>query len=224
MPDDRANTTHEVERVDISMLSETQRDMLWMRLRGHKVAYVFDGHEVTVSALRADQLAEAVTWVMMEVRSPPRGYYAQPHPFQRATGRGDVIAPRWRRIVAAFIDSVVLGLLSAIALRLGFPSWFVLPMSALCVVGMTKRWGRTIGKFLAEIRVVDATRRTGVTWWQSTVRWAAVGWVAIAGGWIGGSADRFLVLSQVAICAPALWDSQGRGLHDRLAGTVVLTG
>ncbi|MGZ7087788.1 MAG: RDD family protein, partial [Ilumatobacteraceae bacterium] len=86
------------------------------------------------------------------------------------------------------------------------------------------RWGRTIGKFLIEIRVVDSTRRTGLSWRQSTVRWTAIGWIAVAGGWIGGSADRFLVLSQVAICAPALWDSQGRGLHDRLAGTVVLTG
>ena len=224
MPDDRANLTHEVERVDVSMFSETQRDMLWMRLRGHEVAYAFDGHEVTVSALRADQLVDAVTWVRMEVRSPPRGYYPQAHPFQRTTGRGGVVAARWRRVVAAGIDSMVLGLLSTVAFRLGVPSWIVLATSALYVIGMTKLWGRTVGKFLIEIRVVDDARRTDVSWRQSTVRWLAVGWIAIAGGWIGGSADRFLVLSQVAICAPALWDSQGRGLHDRLAGTVVLNG
>jgi len=62
VPDNRANVTREVERIDVSMFSETQRDMLWMRLRGRNVAYVFDGQDVTVSALRADQLADAVTW------------------------------------------------------------------------------------------------------------------------------------------------------------------
>jgi uncharacterized RDD family membrane protein YckC len=223
MPQDSANTTHDVERVDVSMLSETQRDMLWMRLRGSDVMYVFDRGCVTVSASHAALLRAAVAWVSKEVRSPPRGYYPQPHPFQRTSGSGTVVAARWRRLTAACIDSVVVGMFSIIAHRLGLSPWMLIMLNAAYVIGMTARWGRTVGKFAIEIRVVDALRRRPPTWRQSAARWAAVGWISIVAGWVGGGADRPLLLAQVAIYAPALWDARGRGLHDRVAGTLVVT-
>jgi uncharacterized RDD family membrane protein YckC len=222
MPQDGADLTHDVERVDVSTFSETQRDMLWMRLRAGDVLHVFDGHDVTVPAIRAAELFDAVAWVTREVRSPPRGHYPQPHPFERTAERGVVIAARWRRVVAACIDSVVLGMLSVAAHRLGAPRRLVVLLGALYVIVMTWRWGRTVGKFLIEIRVVDAARRRP-NLRQSIVRWAAVGWIGIAARWSDGSANKALFFAQLAIYVPALFDPLGRGLHDRLAGTMVVS-
>ncbi|MEY2554356.1 MAG: hypothetical protein QOC57_2216 [Ilumatobacteraceae bacterium] len=226
MPRDPAKltprVTPDVERVDISMLSETQRDMLWMRLRGHDVPYVFDGATVTVPLMLAALLADAIIWVKTEVWSPPRGYYPEVHPFQRLAGRGVVIAPRWRRLTAACIDRALLGMLIATAHRQGAPAWLLWSMSALYTIGPTRRWGRTIGKFLMEIRVVDANGSGRLTWQQSTARWAIVAWMGIVAGWVGG-ADKFLLAAQLCIFVPALFDSRGRGLHDRLAGTMVIS-
>ena len=220
MPQDGADLTHDVERVDVSTFSDTQRDMLWMRLRAGDVLHAFDGHDVTVPATRAGELSDAVAWVRREVRAPPRGY-PQPHPFQRTAGRGVVVAARWRRVAAALIDSVVLTMLSVAAHRLGASRRLVVLIGALYVIVMTWRWGRTVGKFLIEIRVVDAARRRP-NLRQSIVRWAAVGWIGIAARWTGGDANRLLFFAQLAIYVPALYDPLGRGLHDRLAGTMVV--
>jgi uncharacterized RDD family membrane protein YckC len=222
MPQDGADLTHDVERVDVSTFSETQRDMLWMRLRAGDVLHVFDGHDVTVPANRAAELSAAVEWVRREVRSPPRGHYPQPHPFERSAGRGVVVAARWRRVVATLIDSVVITMLSVAARRLGASLRFVEVVSALYIIVMTWRWGRTVGKFLIEIRVVDAGRRRP-NWRQSIVRWAAVGWIGIAAHWFGGSANKALLIAELAIYVPVLFDPLGRGLHDRLAGTMVVS-
>ena len=66
MPQDGADLTHDVERVDVSTFSETQLDMLWMRLRTGDVLHVFDGHGVTVPANRAAALSGAVDWARRE--------------------------------------------------------------------------------------------------------------------------------------------------------------
>ena len=222
MPQDGADQTHDVERVDVSTFSETQRDMLWMRLRAGDILHVFDGHDVTVPANHATELFDAVEWVRREVRSPPRGHYPQPHPFERTAGRGVVVAARWRRVVAMLIDTVVLTMLSIAAHRLGASNRFVAVVDALYVIVMTWRWGRTVGKFVIEIRVIDASRRRP-NWRQSIVRWAAVGWIGIAAHLTGGSVNKALFIAELAIYVPALFDPLGRGLHDRLAGTMVVS-
>ena len=74
------------------------------------------------------------------------------------------------------IDTVVLTMLSIAAHRLGASNRFVAVVDALYVIVMTWRWGRTVGKFVIEIRVIDASRRRP-NWRQSIVRWAAVGWI-----------------------------------------------
>ncbi len=132
-----------------------------------------------------------------------------------------MVAARWRRVAAALIDSVVLTMLSVAAHRLGASRRLVVLIGALYVIVMTWRWGRTVGKFLIEIRVVDAARRRP-NLRQSIVRWAAVGWIGIAARWTGGDANRLLFFAQLAIYVPALFDPLGRGLHDRLAGTMVV--
>jgi uncharacterized RDD family membrane protein YckC len=222
MEHERADVTHEVERVDVSVLSETQRDMLWMRLRRDDVAYVFDGDHVTVSDSNAPLLVEALAWVNSEVRSPPQGFYERPRPFRRTLDDGSVIASRWRRIAGAYVDSIVIGVPFATAHRLGLSSWALFPLSALYVIGMTGRWGRTVGKLATGTKVVSVVGRPRLTWRQSGARWVEVGWIGIAAGLVGGDAALLLFLLQAVVYAPVLWDPLGRGLHDRLADTIVI--
>jgi uncharacterized RDD family membrane protein YckC len=213
--------THDVERADVSMLSETQRDMLWMRLRADDVTYVFDGEDVAVPAVNAPLLTDALSWVNTEVQSPPPGFYRPPHPFER-TLHGSVIASPWRRAIGAYIDAIVVGLLFSVARGLGSPAWVVLPLAGLYVVAMTGLWGRTVGKLATGTRVVDALDLGPVSWRQSLGRWAHVGWIGIAAGLVGGRAALLLFLLQVVTYAPIVWDSQARGLHDHAAGTIVM--
>lgn len=213
--------THDVERADVSMLSETQRDMLWMRLRADNVTYVFDGQGVAVPATVGPLLTDALSWVNTEVQSPPPGFYRPVHPFQR-TLHGSVVASPWRRAIGAYIDAIVVGTMFAVARESGSPSWVLLPLSALYVVAMTGLWGRTVGKFATGTRVVHALDLGPATWRQSLGRWAHVGWIGIAATLVGGDAALLLFLLQVVAYAPILWDSQARGLHDRAAGTIVM--
>ena len=134
MPSDGADLTHDVERVDVSMLSETQCDMLWMRLRAAAVMYVFDGGDVTVPATGSAVLTEAIGWVRKEVRSPSPGRYAVPHPYQRTLIDGAVAAPRWRRLAAAGIDSVIAGTVFAFARRLGVVTWIPFALNTVYVM------------------------------------------------------------------------------------------
>ena len=236
MPRDRANSTPDVERVDVSMLSETQRDMLWMRLRGDDVTYVFDGVAVTVPVASAARIADALVWVTTEVWSPPRGYYPPLHPFQRTVAPHVIVAARWRRLTAFCIDTVLLGTVSAAARAVSVPGWLLIILNAAYVIGATRLWGQTAGKFVTQIRVVDVTGRgagtggagrggagmEGVGWLQSLVRWAPIGYLGIVSG-VVGETGWFLVLVELAIYTPALWDTLGRGLHDRLARTMVIS-
>ncbi len=214
--------THDVERADVSMLSETQRDMLWMRLRADDVNFVFDGQRVAVPATNAPLLTDALSWVDTEVQSPPPGFYRSPHPFQRTLNDGSIIASPWRRAIGAYIDAIVVGMLFVVARVLGSPSWTLLPLSAVYVVGMTGLWGRTVGKFATGSRVVHALDLGPAMWRQSLGRWAHVGWIGIAAGLVGGDAALSLLLLQVVTYVPILWDSRARGLHDRAAGTIVM--
>lgn len=222
MTEDRAKVTHDVERVDVSMLSDTQLDMLWMRLRGDDVAYVFDGRDLTVSAARVTFAQDAVAWARREVWSPPRGYYPPLRPFQRTVGHDAIVAARWRRAAAACIDSAFLGVLFTLGARLGMPAWTSLLAGCAYTIATTSTWGCTLGKFLVEIRVVDAFSLEHVTARQSAARWVPLGAIGVAAGLVGGS-DKFLAAAQLAIYLPALFDGRGRGLHDRLAGTIVIS-
>ena len=222
MAHERADLNHEIECVDVSTLSETQRDMLWMRLRRDDVTFVFDGHDVTVPEASGPLLADALAWVNTEVQSPPQGFYPPVRPFRSVLDDRSVIASRWRRFTGAYIDGIVIGVPFATAHRLGLPNWALLPLSAVYVVGMIGLWGRTVGKLATGTKVVSVVGRPRLTWGQSVARWVDVGWIGIAAGLVGGHAALLLFLLQAVAYAPILWDPLGRGLHDRLADTIVI--
>jgi uncharacterized RDD family membrane protein YckC len=73
------------------------------------------------------------------------------------------------------------------------------------------RWGKTLGKRLMGISVVTAAGAQKVSFGSALGR-AAVVWV---GGWVP-----LLVL---IVFAWAFWDDRNQGLHDKVAGTIVIS-
>jgi uncharacterized RDD family membrane protein YckC len=211
---------NEPDRVDVSQLSESQRDMLWMRLRADDVLFAFDGQTVTVRNTSVEELTSALSWVENDLQ-PMAEDYATPRPLRRVADDGSVVAARWRRLAGWFIDSAVVGVTFTAAQRLGMSWWMLLPLSALYTIGMTHTCGRTVGKFAAGTEVVDQATGALPSWSQAAFRWGTIASVSTAYSLFGSELRPLLALTQIAIYAPILWDPRGRGLHDVAAKTYV---
>lgn len=115
-------------------------------------------------------------------------------------GRGSM-AGTWRRIIALFVDwnaARLVTLLLVDGVSPGTQSLITLGIFALEITLLTWLAQASFGQRLVGIRVVGLTRRLGV--------------VACA-------------LRTVLICLvfpPLVWDSDGRGLHDRAVDSVVV--
>ena len=154
-----------------------------------------------------------------------------------ASPAGPLAAPRGRRLAGRIVDLVVAGwVLAFVAIELDGrilggdilarrPLSAVTPegtrlaviallvVAALEVVPMALR-GRTPGKVLLGMRVVDVDTGGPPGFLRAILRALLVhGWVALpALGW----------LLPVAVAVTTLVSPSGRGIHDRLAGTLVL--
>jgi uncharacterized RDD family membrane protein YckC len=106
-----------------------------------------------------------------------------------------------RRVVALFIDWFA-ALIVARALvgtpENTFESFATLGIFALEVALLTWLWGSSFGQRLVGLRVVGRRRRLGLI----------------------GSMLRTVLICMVI--PPLVWDSDGRGLHDRAVDTVVV--
>ena len=211
---------NEPDGVDVSQLTESQRDMLWMRLRADDVLFVFDGQTVNVPSTNVDELTSALSWIKNDLQPMPE-VYPTPRPLLRVADDGAVVASRLRRLIGWYIDAALIGLSYAAAHLLGVSMWMLLPLSALYTIAMTHTWGRTVGKFVAGTQVVDDATGGPPSWSHSTMRWGVVAFVGIAASLFGHAVGLLLGAVQIAIYAPILWDRRGRGLHDVVAGTYV---
>ena len=176
----------------------------------------------------------------------------------------------WRRAAARFLDTCamvvieavmifVAALIAGIVAHPGFFSeenseqfmvlWVLLMVPAsipayLFEVGSTARFGQTLGKRLADIRVVrwdgeaaavgDQAR---LAHWRFGARWAiphvpgivaavVAGIVALPGvqdaGDFWGPVAGAAVVPWALVYASSLWDKNRRGWHDKAAGTIVV--
>ena len=93
-----------------------------------------------------------------------------------------------------------------IAMGLASSFLYEVPLVALC--------GQTVGKIMTGVKVVRVDGNGVPGWWRSAVRWAALYAPAMipVAGW--------LVL--LLVFTLALRDPRGRGLHDKIAGTIVV--
>ena len=147
---------------------------------------------------------------------------------------GLTIAPRWRRFVAYLAEAVAFSLVAAILFRYsaGGAQIFSLIIGLTSSVVLVAMLGATVGMIVLRMRVVlvaDPSRpapgwrvaivRYLVAWWPPTLMVALTPFVAVEDlGWLNVIAEIWLI-----VCfGPILIDPARRGLHDRVAGTVVV--
>ena len=101
--------------------------------------------------------------------------------------------------------------------------WRTGPEVAMCVYGVVcvAVWGRTVGKWFVGTRVVDRATGSRPGWAAATARVLLPAAVAVVGE-IGGYYRPIERLAWIVVYVPILWDPLRRGLHDRLAGTLVV--
>jgi uncharacterized RDD family membrane protein YckC len=221
--------THAIGQIDVTGLTDDDRALLALMLRGADVP--IDINDTTVffpESHTRDVQRQFELVISREVSvAPPIGEGAPPTATVASVARGlrvrDVmIASRLRRLAAWWVDSIVFAIMFRIGVGLDVDWMAAVVAGAVYVVACTAVSGRTLGKAAARIQVVDARTEDPPSWSRSGVRWFATGWAWMVP--LLGSATLDVISSVVVIAmyAPILWDHQGRGLHDRIAGTIVL--
>ena len=132
-----------------------------------------------------------------------------------------------QRIGGALIDGLLTSMVIVVPMLLGLididefegtlPAPVLLGLflfGAIYTVVPTAVWGQTLGKIAVGTRVVVEADGALPGWRRSLVRWA-----------LPGFAGRLPVIGlgvSLAIMASLVWDPRRRGLHDRMAGTIVV--
>jgi uncharacterized RDD family membrane protein YckC len=148
-----------------------------------------------------------------------------PDPAGDPTAAPLVLAARWRRGLARFLDYLsMIACLFALQI-IGVTSWFldevwsvflgVGVLSAIVEIVYLAKRGQTPAKELFKIRVVRQGVAGPLGWSTSLVRWLVPG-LALALPWWT------IPIALVVLGAPAFFDAQRRTLWDRLAGTIVV--
>ncbi len=132
-----------------------------------------------------------------------------------------------QRVGGALVDGLLTSMVVVIPLLLGLveidrietsvPGPIVLGLflfGAIYTIVPTALWGQTLGKIAVGSRVVAVDDGSLPGWRRSALRWAlpgVVGRLPYIGLWVG-----------LAVMASLVFDPRRRGLHDRLAGTIVV--
>lgn len=154
--------------------------------------------------------------------APPIGEaYGPPAP---PGGRG-VYAPRWRRLLAAILDNVILSIVANLVSTLvGAGTTFssdgpgkqfaasgiALVLGAIYYIWQHGRWGRTIGKRALDIRVVRADDGGAISY--GTAAWRIIFSYVLTFTLIGWIIDNAWIL----------FDQRRQALHDKVARTIVV--
>jgi uncharacterized RDD family membrane protein YckC len=138
-----------------------------------------------------------------------------------------LLAPMWRRVIAQLLDQLIVVVpVAIVALSLGVGSVDELADNAFALnVGvvvsaflyefvMIGRWGRTVGKFAMDTRVVRVDTAGPILWYSSAIR----ALVPLAAGVIPGIGSA----ASMIVYVTAFFDRRRQGWHDRAAGTIVV--
>ena len=113
-----------------------------------------------------------------------------------------------RRFVAAIIDYIITLLIGFIIVLVapGMPNWVGLIFNLAYCVGFWTWRGQTPGKMVMRIKIVKTDG-------------SPIGIVGAILRWVGYFVSTIILLIGYIMIA---WDSKKQGLHDKIAGTVVI--
>ena len=133
-----------------------------------------------------------------------------------------------QRVGGALIDGLLtsmvvvvpllLGLIEVDRLEVGLPAPILLGLflfGALYTIVPTAVWGQTPGKIAVGTRVVVEADGSLPGWRRAVLRWALP-------GVLGRLPNNLGLWISLAVMASLVVDPRRRGLHDRLAGTIVI--
>jgi uncharacterized RDD family membrane protein YckC len=142
-------------------------------------------------------------------------------------GQTRELASVGQRAAGALIDGLLMSMVVVVPLLLGMveiddlegplPGSLVLGLfsfGAIYTVVPTALWGQTLGKIAVGTRVVAEDDGSLPGWRRSALRWAVPG--------IAGRLPYVGLWVSLAIMASLVLDARRRGLHDRVAGTIVV--
>jgi uncharacterized RDD family membrane protein YckC len=112
---------------------------------------------------------------------------------------------------------LLLGLIKLDNLERGLPAVVVVGLflfGAVYTVVPTALWGQTLGKIAVGTRVVVEEDGSLPGWRRSALRWAVPG--------IAGRLPYVGLWVSLAVMGSLVFDQRRRGLHDRVAGTIVI--
>lgn len=222
--------THGVVDIDLSDLSDDQLALLEMALRADAIPHEFVGAVLSAPQARAAQVEMHVADVRGVEVAPalPLARFKPFAPLYPVGTEGLTIAGRWKRLFGALIDALVLAVPVWFFERLDV-GWLGPVLGAVYVITLTALRGQTVGKMAVGTRVVDESTAAVPSLRQSVLRWLPVGGfdmmlrlAATTGSAVWISIALAACIVPLVVLGPILFDPLRRGLHDRLAGTVVV--
>lgn len=242
--DDGDDGSDTLAEFDIGDLSTAQRATLSDDLAAAGVLHAYVGPELQGPAAESELIEHLIGQTRRGARRRPpaagRSGDALPRALRLPWGAVPIEAlelafsPRWRRFVAYVIESLAIGFATWMVLRYseGGAQLFAVVMVVLSGVVLVAGFGGTAGMLALRMRIVPLAEpsRVGLGWrvavvrflvasWPDVLRMALVPFVALESlTWLAAVAQIWLV-----VCfGPILLDPARRGLHDRVASTVVI--
>ena len=141
--------------------------------------------------------------------------------------QAEQLASIGQRVAGALVDGLLTSMVVVVPLLLGvieldrlesqLPAPVVLGLflfGAIYTVVPTAVWGQTLGKIAVGTRVVVEADGSVPGWRRAALRWALPG--------VAGRLPYIGLVVSLAVMASLVFDRRRRGLHDRLAGTIVV--
>ena len=222
---------HDVVQYEVGDLHQDQRNALELLLRGAGIAHDWEPGHLVVSRTVESEIDNFMDLVGAEpVDASKLADEAESYAEEPASSDGE-IAGRGRRLAGYIVDGVVLSPLSFLLFgAIGRAPGTVAAMfvaSGAYRISCVALWGRTPGKLIVGTRVVSGATHALPGWDAAAKRWAteAAGGlpeIIIAGGSVGLAARLLGLAWPIVVYGALMLDPLNRGLHDRVAATVVI--
>lgn len=206
--------------IDVSSLTRAQSEQMQRQFHRAGIRFVMTTGTVTVPIRQADDAREVLA--ELSLQAPGDDTPVDDRPLHRGEIPGlGVPAERWRRLLGALVDGFVFALVALALSEVNVHSSAVWVVLGVISIAMVSFLGATPGKVALDTRVRDVATGRNPPVWRAALRWAT----PLAGGLVAVVVPGGAILLWIGyLCSAALilFSPDGRGVHDLVAGTIVV--